>query len=149
MIDAIVKLFSGTPDPDTGEAVDERIALAALLVDAARQDDDYSDAERAAIDHILAREHDVDAGAAATLREQAEAVQADAAGLFRFTHALKESTPFEDRVNIIEHLWEVVLSDGERDHGEDNMVRRVCGLIGVPDRDSGLARQRVEARLQG
>lgn len=148
MIDAIVRLFSGTPDPGTGEPVDERIALAALLVDAARQDDDYSDAERAAIDHILAREHDISESAATALREQAEAVQADAAGLFRFTHALKETTPFEDRVSIVEHLWEVALADGRRDSDEDNLVRRVCGLLGVSDRDSGLARQRVEARLE-
>lgn len=149
MIDAIAKLFRGTPDPDMDGIVDEQIALAALLIDAARQDDDYSDEEKATIDRVLAREYEVDAATAASLRAQAEGVQAGSAGLFRFTHALKESTPFEDRVNIIEHLWEVALSDGVRDSDEDNLVRRVCGLLGVSDRDSGLARQRVEARLQG
>lgn len=146
MIDAIAKLFRCAPDPEFDTIVDEQIALAALLVDAARQDDDYSDNERAAIDHIIAREHGLDEAAATALREKAEAAQAGAAGLFRFTHALKESTPFDERVGIIENLWEVVLADGERDSGEDNMVRRVCGLLGVPDKDSGLARQRVEAR---
>lgn len=145
MIDAIARLFKGAPDPDLEGGIDDRIALAALLVDAARQDDDYADVEKVAIDRILMAEHGLDVAGAAALREKAEEAQADAAGLFRFTHALKESTPFDERVRIVEYLWQVSLADGERDGGEDNLIRRVCGLLGVPDRESGLARQRVEA----
>jgi len=98
------------------------------------------------IDRILAAEHNLDLPAASALRKKAEAAQDKAMGLFRFTHSLKEATPFEERVKIIEYLWEVVLADGDRDAVEDNLVRRVCGLLGVSDKDSGLARQRVESR---
>lgn len=148
MIDAFVSLFRGTPNEPAPDSPDERLALAALLVDAARRDDDYEDAEKAAIDRILAAEHELDSAGASALRIEAEAAQDEAMGLFRFTHSLKEATPFEDRVKIIEYLWEVALADGDRDAVEDNLVRRVCGLLGVSDRDSGLARQRVEAQLE-
>lgn len=146
MIDTFLNLFKDTPHQPAADSPDERLALAALLVDAARRDDAYEEAEKTVIDRILAHEHELSAAEASTLRLEAEAAQDEAMGLFRFTHTLKEATPFEDRVKIIEYLWEVALADGDRDAVEDNLVRRVCGLLGVSDRDSGLARQRVEAR---
>lgn len=148
MLNLIKTLFSDMSDtPDAPAKVDDgRLALAALLVAAARQDDDYRDGEKKAIERILAIEHGLATEDAVALREKAEAEEEGAMGLFRFTHRLKETTPFEDRVQIVEHLWEVALADGDRDAEEDNLIRRVCGLLGVADRDSGLARQRVEAR---
>jgi len=44
-------------------------------------------------------------------------------------------------------MWEVVYADGVLDDYEANLLRRVAGLIYVPDRESGQARQRVIARL--
>ncbi len=146
MIDAFLNVFRGTPNAPEPNSVDERLALAALLVDAARRDDAYEAAEKVVIERILAMEHGLDAEGAKRLRLEAETAQDNAMGLFRFTHTLKEATPFEDRVKIIEYLWQVALADGDRDAVEDNLVRRVCGLLGVSDKDSGLARQRVEAR---
>ena len=109
MLDAFSKLFRSTPNAPALTGPDERLALAALLVDAARRDDDYHEDEKAAIDRILAAENGLDAAAATALRVEAEAAQDGAMGLFRFTQSLKEATPFEDRVAIIEHLGDVVL----------------------------------------
>lgn len=147
MLDTITRLFRDTPDVPAA-AIDERLALAALLVAAARQDDDYREEERAAIDRVLAEQYGLTAEDAHGLRERAESAEDDSMGLFRFTHRLKEATPFEDRVGIVEHLWAVALADDDRDAAEDNLIRRVCGLLGVPDRDSGLARRRVEAQAE-
>ena len=44
----------------------------------------------------------------------------------------------------MEALWEVALADGERDEEEDSLLRLLANLLGVSDRDSALARQRVE-----
>jgi len=54
--------------------------------------------------------------------------------------------PYEDREGVLEALWEVVLADGARDHEEDALLRMVAPMLGVNDRDSNFARQRVEAR---
>ena len=141
MFDSIAALFRQETTP--AEVISGPLALAAILVEAARRDGDYAAAERDAILRILQREEGLnDAGAAALLNE-AEAAQEAAVDLFRFTHALKESTPFEDRIAIIEDLWDVILADGVRDNSEDGLVRSVCGLLGIPDRESALARARV------
>jgi uncharacterized tellurite resistance protein B-like protein len=49
----------------------------------------------------------------------------------------------------MEMLWEVVLADGTVDALEDTLLRRIGGLIYVPDRERGAARQRVVQRLAG
>jgi uncharacterized tellurite resistance protein B-like protein len=44
-------------------------------------------------------------------------------------------------------LWEVAFADGQVDHFESNLIRRIGGLLFVSDLDRGLAKQRVMARL--
>jgi len=45
-----------------------------------------------------------------------------------------------------EAVWEIAYADGNRDHHESALVRRLCGLLYVPDQESGAARKRVAAR---
>ena len=47
---------------------------------------------------------------------------------------------------MIEALWAVVLADGTRDDAENALLRLVANLLGINDRDSALARQRIETR---
>jgi uncharacterized tellurite resistance protein B-like protein len=53
----------------------------------------------------------------------------------------------QERIDLIEMLWDVAYADGVLDPEEDLMIRRIAGLIYVSDRDRVLARQRVLARL--
>ena len=72
------------------------------------------------------------------------ALEAEAPDTVRFTRAIKDGVPYEDRVNVIEALWRVVLADGHRDHEESGLLRLVADLLGINDRDSNMARKRVE-----
>ncbi len=134
------------PAPEPFDATDARLALAALLVRIARADGDYAATEAARIDRILAQRYDVTAAEAADIRHSAEALEAGAPDTVRFTRAIKDAVPYEDREGVLEAMWDVVLADGRRDVGEDTLMRLVANLLGVADRDSALVRQRVEAR---
>ena len=61
----------------------------------------------------------------------------------RFSRAVKDAVPHEERIWLIERVWEVAQADGVMDHYEANLVRRLCGLLYVSDKESGLARRRV------
>ena len=50
---------------------------------------------------------------------------------------------YEDRLKVIEALWKVVLADGKRTSEENALLRLVTNLLGISDKDSALARQRV------
>ena len=80
------------------------------------------------------------------MRNSAETLEAGAADTVRFTRAIKDAVPYDARLGVIEALWTVVLADGARAKEEDALLRLVSNLLGVTDRDSALARQRVEAR---
>src|SRR5882672_5297718 len=131
MFDQIFGLLTGrnTAAP-TGDDPQLRICVAALLVEAARMDDKFDAAERAAMERILA-----------------ERFGDQSTQLFRFTDEVVRGVSIEDRVRILEMLWEVAYADGRLDPEEDALLRRIAGLIHVPDRDRGLARQRVLQRM--
>ncbi|MEZ5911829.1 MAG: TerB family tellurite resistance protein [Paracoccaceae bacterium] len=131
-----------SPAPGS-ESLSGRLALAALMVRLARADGDYAEAEIARIDATLTRRYGLSAFDAAALRQRAEALEADASDSVRFTRAIKEAVPHEDREEVLAALWQVVLADGRRDDEEDGLMRLLASLLGINDRDSALIRQRV------
>lgn len=122
---------------------DARLALTALLVRIARSDNDYSSGEKERIDRITARRYELGPGAVSALREEAETLEAEAPDTVRFTRAIKDAVPYEDRLSVVKSMWEVVLADGARAQEEDALVRMAANFLGISDRDSALARQDV------
>ena len=134
------------PGPAPLPDADARLALTALLVRLARADDTYDTAERERIERTIATRYGLSPEAATQLRHEAEGIEADAPDTVRFTRAIKDGVPYEDRIGVIEALWDVVLADGRRDDDEDALMRQIAPLLGVNDRDSNMARRRVEDR---
>ena len=132
------------PEPAPLADTDARLALTALLVRVARTDDLYEDSEKARIDRITAARYGLSPFEATKLRADAEVLESEAPDTVRFTDAIKDAVPYEDRVGVIEALWQVALADGERDAEEDALLRMVARFLGINDRDSALARQRVD-----
>lgn len=132
--------------PHKRQAVSTELAVAALLVEAARADENYTDLERTLIKRALAAQFLLDAEAANALLAAGEAAQAEALDLHRFTRVAKAMAT-EDKLALVERLWTVILSDGARDPHEDALVRRVCGLIYVSDPESGVARAHAARAL--
>lgn len=148
MFDKLLSTLLGQADAsaeDKSHAAD--VALAALLVEAARADGVYIDAERTMIDAILAERFGLDAAGAEALRREAERAADGAADLVQFTRAVKEAVPFDARVEVIEAIWRVAYADADRCGDEAALVRKLAGLLYVPDREVGLARQRVAKHL--
>ena len=141
------KMRAGADTPsEVDEADATQIAVAALCVEAAKADEDYEASEIAIIDSFLAKRFALNTEEAVALRAKAESAQSDALDIQRFTRIAKEMTE-DEKIGFIENLWEIVLSDGNRDPFEDTLIRRICGLIYVSDPASGAARARVAARL--
>jgi len=128
---------------DSARDISASEAMAALMVRIAKSDDEYSAAEIARIDAVLGLLYKLTADQAANLRQTAEALEAEAPDTVRFTRAIKEEVPYEERFNVVRALWQVVLADGARDAEEDALMRLLANLLGVNDRDSALARQRA------
>ena len=142
MFDRLLKTLLA-PAPEPLADTDARLALTALLVRIARSDNDYARAEVATIERILAARYRLDARETSALLIEAEALEAQAPDTVRFTRAIKEAVPHDDRLAVVESAWAVVLADGDRADEEDALMRMVASLLGVNDRDSNLARQKA------
>jgi uncharacterized tellurite resistance protein B-like protein len=137
--------FLKTPEPQ--RQTDLRLSVAVLLVEAARQDDQFDPKERAVIGELLARKFELAPGECAALLAAGEAQAGEMVQLHGHTSAIFEAMTPDERIHLVEMLWEVAYADGVLDPEEDLLIRRVAGLIAVTDRDRVLARQRVVARL--
>lgn len=146
MFDKLFKKMTATEMPEINAEDGLSLAFAALLVEAARIDQNYGSDEANIIDRALKAKFNLTDAEAAAIRVKAEAAQDNATDIQRFTKITK-SMPQEDKITLVEELWEIVLSDGVRDSYEDTLIRKICGLIYVDDQDSGSARARVAARL--
>ena len=151
-IKSLAAAFSGSGESGgaSSAGADEEtkhLAAAVLMVEAATMDGSFDDSEADAISRIAQRHFGLNAEEAVSLLEAARDAQEQSSQLLRFTRAVKEKFPIEERVKIIEMLWEVVYADGVVHHYEANLIRRINGLLYVSDRDSGAARKRVAARL--
>ena len=143
MFDQLLKrltVSAPAPLPDT----DARLALTALLVRVARSDNEYSMSERARILDIVARRYGLDPDGSEALVRDAEVLETEAPDTVRFTRSVKDAVPYDDRLAVVEALWQVVLADGNRASEEDALLRLVANLLGVTDMDSAQARRRVE-----
>jgi uncharacterized tellurite resistance protein B-like protein len=148
VIERIKALLAGRPVGPRQEGPDElTFACVMLLVEAARMDQRIDARERATIERLLAERFGLGRELAAGLIDAAAAKAEASNRFFAYTQAVKDGFDAEDRVRMIEMLWEVVLADERLDPYEDNLLRRVAGLIHVSDAESGAARQRVKARM--
>ncbi len=142
MIADFFKRLTAADDQPLTET-DARLAIAALLVRAARTDGDYAPSEIDRIDRILAARYGLSPDEAAALRSDAEDAEANAPDTVRFTREIKDGVPYDQRIGVIEALWQVVLVDGERADPENALLRMTASLLGVTDVESAEARQRV------
>lgn len=151
MLDHLKSLLAQwTPRADGAHADgDSGVALAAavLMVEAASMDGTVGGEECELIRALLIRRFGLDDDNAAALLAKAEQAQGRATQLLPFTRRLTDALDGEQRIEIIEMLWEVVYADGQLHDYESNLVRRISGLLYVADQDSGAARKRAMARL--
>ena len=115
--------------------------------EAAHQDGDFDAEERRTIEALLEARLSLTAQEARELVELADAQVQDKADLWSFARVVKNRFDHDERVHMMEMLWEVAYADGVLHDYEAGLMRRLAGLVYVSDAESGQARKRVLERL--
>ena len=148
MLDRILVLLTHS---ETVVSVDRRedlqVAAAALLVEAARMDDRFDESERRTVEGLLSARFHLSADETRRLLDAAERAADQSTQLFRFTQTVAQNLSPAERAGLIEMLWEVAYADGILAPQEDALIRRIAGLVYVPDSERTAARRRVRQRL--
>ena len=108
------------------------IGITALLINAAKIDEQYSEHEKELIKQFI-KSYLKDKKEDEILKK-AEEVENNSNQLLNFTNIIKKNT-MEVKSDIIEHLWKVIISDNTIDQYESNLMRRICGLIYFSDKE--------------
>jgi uncharacterized tellurite resistance protein B-like protein len=106
-----------------------QIAAAVLLVEVARSDHDFSEAERQAVLGSVQRKFALSAAQAQEVLALAEAESHDAHDIFQFTSQIDATFTLEQKLRLIEELWRAAYSDSAVHEYEEHLIRRVCDLL--------------------
>ena len=108
------------------------IGISALLVHAANIDENYSEHEKDLVKEFIKsylKEENLD-----EILKKAEEIEKNSNQLLNYTNIIKQNS-LEIKKDIIEHLWKVLISDNTVDQYESNLMRRICGLIYLSDKE--------------
>ena len=125
----------------------KNVLITALLIHAAKIDDNYTDVEKKIIKKALISLNTVTSSEAEELLKKGEEIEQESNQIVAFTREIKKNS-MEFRLKIIEILWKIVYSDGTSDSYESNLIRRVCGLLYISDRDSGMIKLKIKNSLK-
>lgn len=130
-----------------GDAQHEtHVAAAAMLIQAAMIDGEVDPVERERIAIMVERRLGVPRDAVAGILAESERKAEKAVDIYSFFRVVNEHFEHEERITLIEMLWEVAYADGVLHDHEANLIRKVTGMLGLTDVESGMARKRVLAR---
>ena len=113
----------------------ESINIACLLIHAAKIDENYTSEEREIIKKTVKKLYP-DLDNLDKVVTQAEQKENDSNHIQEFTKDVK-SLSTENKILIVETLWRIILSDGKSDIYENNLMRRLAGLLYLDDKIVG------------
>ena len=126
--------FSKTENPKNIEL----IKIVSLLVHAAKIDENYTNKERELIINFInnfSKEAKQNIKSSEIL-EEAEKYEKDSNHILEFTREIKKMD-LKIKTLVLKTLWQIVLSDDKSGIFESNLIRRICGLLYIPDKISG------------
>ena len=122
------------------------IGITALLVHAAKIDENYTEKEKSIIKKTLI-ELGVKEDRLNELYNEAENIEKNSNQILDFTREIKNSND-EFKVKITETLWSIIYSDGSSDMYEDNFMRRLTGLLYLDKKIVGDIKERIKNKKQ-
>ena len=145
MIDLVKKFFGETKkatNADKHTSHDIRVATCALLLEMAHIDGEFSDSERNRISSILERDYQLSDEHALELTKVANKELDGSVDLWQFTNLINRNYPLEEKIRIIEMVWEIAYTDGKLDKHEDYLVHKLAKLLHLTHK------QLIEAKLK-
>jgi len=147
MIDLVKKFFSKRSHDDSSNQRrqrprDIRIATCALLLEMSNIDGEFSALERENIISILKRNFDLSDEHATTLLEASNEELKGSIDIWQFTNLINQNYSIEEKIRVVEMVWDVVYADGKLDKHEDYLVHKLATLLRLTHK------QLIEAKLK-
>lgn len=136
MLNIVKRFFSkekeqGIDDAGQETGHDIHVAACALLVEIARIDGTFTQEEMKTVISILKEKYGLSREHADALIAEAENQLEESVDLWQFARLINENYSNEEKMEIIETLWQVVYVDGKMDQYEHYMMNKLKNLLRV------------------
>ena len=121
----------------------KNVLIIALLIHAAKIDENYTENEKKIIKKVIMDLNKISSNQADELLKLAEKKEEESNQIIEFTKEIKKYS-MEFKLKIVEIIWKIVYSDGTSDDYESNLIRRICGLLYISDKDNGIIKAKVK-----
>ena len=143
-----VNKFKNNEENIQNDEVKALNSIVSLLVEAASIDGEIGNDEKNQIENILTERLNLDKIKAEKILEQTISEAEDQIEIWSKTNDIRKELDYEERLNIFELMWEIVLVDDVLDVFEAQLMRRVSGLLYISDIDSGNCKKRAIEKLK-
>ena len=137
MFDYLKKILQPETDSDEKEnhSTEQKenyklqVATAAMLIEMAKSDGNYSQEEYSQIINILKKQFNLDENVINDLIQLSEQELDDSTGLYRFSGVLNENLSNDEKFELMKNLWRLVYSDKKLDKYEDRLIKLIGGML--------------------
>ena len=118
------------------------VNVCALLIHAAKIDENYTDKEEEIIKKTLL-ELGLESEKITKTIQDAKIIEENSNQILDFTREIK-NLPEKDKIKIVEALWSIIYSNEDADMYETNLMRRLAGLLYIDSKTMGDIKHRVK-----
>ena len=147
MIELVKRFFSKEsmsplPERSSGSSHDVRVATCALFLEMAHIDGEFNESEKEQIIQTLKEEHGLSSEAVAELLKAAKEELKGSIDLWQFTNLINQNYSLDEKIRIIEMVWQLAYTDGTLDKHEDYLLHKLGNLLRLTHK------QLIEAKLK-
>ena len=119
------------------------LSLAAIFIRIAKLDGVFDKEERQEIRFFLKKRYNLPPQDIDNIISEATKLESDLNDNVQLTKRIKDTVDFEDRFDLLEDAWSLIIADGKRSYQEDSFMRLFCSLLGLSDKDNAIARKNI------
>ena len=146
MLQSIKNIFAGDQILNAESENKEIDILSGLMIEAANTDGEVTQEELNKISHSLINVFKEDPKVVEVSLTKAFENKDNSKSLYFYTSKLNKSYSNENKIKLIEVLWEIILADNEIHDFETNLIRRLAGLLYISDVECGNAKIRADKK---
>ncbi|MDC1184714.1 TerB family tellurite resistance protein [Alphaproteobacteria bacterium] len=146
MLQSLKKIFAGDQILNNETENKEIDILSGLMIEAANTDGEVTQDELNKISQSLINIFKEDPKVVEVSLSKAFENKDNSRSLYFYTSKLNKSYSNENKIKLIEVLWEIILADNEIHDFETNLIRRLAGLLYISDVECGNAKIRASKK---
>ncbi len=112
-----------------------QVATAALLVEVAKADGDFSEDERKRIINLMKNDFDLDDECVNELLALSEQKVKDSISVYEFTSVINETFSQAEKIELLKNLWRIIYEDGKLDSHEDRLIKIIGSTMNIEHKD--------------